>query len=140
MSDEMKKKIEAAKASGYRIDISPCAGLARVMWRGHVIAQSTRAVVLNETRHNPVIYIPREDANMAMMARTTHTTHCPFKGDASYFSLVDGATRAENAVWSYETPIAEAAGIAQHLAFYTKAMGASFGIEVEAPGASVTAV
>ena len=120
--------------SSYRIDITPYQGRACVTWQGNVIAESTRAVVLNETRHNPVIYIPRADAKMALFQRSAHTTHCPYKGDASYFSLVEGPSCAENAVWSYEKPIPAAAGIKEYLAFYTKAMGKDFGIEVDAPG------
>lgn len=116
---------------GYRIDIVPCQGRATVTWRGHVVAQSDNAVILHETRHHPVIYIPRTDARMAFYERTTHRTHCPFKGDASYFSLIDGPTRAENAVWSYEDPIPDALGIKEYLAYYTKGMGKDFGIAVE---------
>jgi uncharacterized protein (DUF427 family) len=130
MTDDMDRKIEAAKANGYRIDIAPHQGCVRVTWRGHEIAASDRALVLTETRHNPVIYVPRADVNMALMEPSPHTTHCPFKGDAAYFSLVEGAVRAQNAVWSYENPIPEALRIKQHLAFYTQAMGANFGIEV----------
>ncbi len=132
MTDDMRKKIEAAKANGYRIDLTPHIGWARVSWRGQLIAESDQALVLNETRHNPVIYFPRADAQMSLMQRTAHRSHCSFKGDASYFSLVAGESRAENAVWSYENPISEVAGIKDHLAFYTKDMGADFGIEVEA--------
>jgi uncharacterized protein (DUF427 family) len=122
-------------AEGYKIEIAPHRGTAKVTWRGRVIVQSSQALILRETRHNPVIYFPRADADMSVMRRTAHTTHCPHKGDASYFSLMDGAGRDENAVWSYETPIPAAAAIKDHLAFYTKAMGKDFGIEVEAPGA-----
>ncbi len=120
--------------SNSRIDITPYQGRARVTWQGNIIAESTRAVVLTESRHNPVIYIPRADAKMVLFQRSAHTTHCPYKGDANYFSLVQGQSRAENAVWSYENPIPAAAGIKEHLAFYTKAMGKDFGIEVEVLG------
>lgn len=129
--EEMKQKIDELKKSGYRIDTALHPKRVTVTWNGHVIAESTRAVVLTETRHNPVFYIPREDARMDVMERTQHRTHCPFKGDASYFSLVKDANCAENAVWSYETPIPDCAAIKEHLAFYTKDMGANFGIEVK---------
>ena len=62
-----------------------------------------------------VYYIPREDVKMDRLARTEHHTHCPFKGDASYFSLVDGP---ENGVWSYEAPYDEMLAIKERLAFY----------------------
>jgi uncharacterized protein (DUF427 family) len=65
-----------------------------------------------------VQYIPRDDADMGLLVRSTHTTHCPYKGDAAYYSLsVDGRT-AENAVWTYETPFPAMADIKEHLAFY----------------------
>ncbi|MCB2108113.1 MAG: DUF427 domain-containing protein [Rhodobacteraceae bacterium] len=127
----MRAKIDQLKKDGYRIDTSIQPGRAVATWHGKVIAESTRAVVLNETRHAPVIYFPRSDARMEMLLRTAHTTHCPFKGDASYFAIVDGADRAENAVWSYESPIPECAAIREYLAFYTSEMGAKFGIDVK---------
>ena len=129
-SEETRNRIDELKKSGYRIDTKIHPKRATVTWKGTVIADSTRAVVLNETRHNPVLYFPRTDARMDLMQRTQHTTHCPFKGDANYFSLVSGKNRAENAVWSYESPIPDVAAIKEHLAFYTKEMGADFGIEI----------
>jgi uncharacterized protein (DUF427 family) len=64
-----------------------------------------------------VFYIPRADADMALLERTTHETYCPYKGDASYFSL-RGAKNGANAVWSYEAPYDAVAAIKDHLAFY----------------------
>ena len=117
----------------YRLHMAPFAGRVQVRWHGQVIAESTRAIKLEESRHNPIYYIPRADTRMNMLERTDRSTHCPHKGDASYFSLVgpDGA-RADNAVWSYEMPISKSAAIKEHLAFYTREMGADFGIEVVA--------
>ena len=79
-----------------------------------VIADTTHALELRESTYKPVLYIPRADAKMAHYTRTTHTTHCPYKGDASYFDLPG----APNAVWSYETPFPAMAQIKDHLAFY----------------------
>lgn len=128
--EETRKRVEDLKKSGYRIDTEVHPRRATVTWNGVVIADSTRAIALNETRHNSVLYFPRADARMDLMQRTAHTTHCPFKGDANYFSLVSGGNRAENAVWSYESPIPDVATIKDHLAFYTREMGANFGIEI----------
>ena len=124
-----------ADASPHRIDIAPFKGRVQVRWRGQVIADTAHALQLDETRHDPVFYIPRADAKMELFARTTHRTHCPHKGDASYYSLVasDG-TRAENVVWTYETPIAKSAPIKEHLAFYTREMKPSVDIDVIATG------
>jgi uncharacterized protein (DUF427 family) len=119
-----------AKAD-YHLHMAHFPGRVRVTWRGQTIADSTNAVKLEESRHNPVYYLPRDDARLQMFHRTAHRTHCPHKGDASYFTLVsDDGARAENAVWSYEDPIATSATIKNHLAFYTNEMGADFGIEV----------
>jgi uncharacterized protein (DUF427 family) len=130
MNDDMRTRAETTRTNGYRIEIVPHSGLARATWQGLVIAESANAVVLHETRHAPVVYFPRADARMDLMRRTSHKTHCPFKGDASYFSLRHGQAAADDAVWSYEEPIPEAEGIRGLVAFYTQAMGARFGIEV----------
>ncbi len=54
---------------------------------------------------------------MERLVPTTHRTHCPFKGDASYFTLSNGRT-SENAAWSYEQPYDEVSVIKERLAFY----------------------
>jgi uncharacterized protein (DUF427 family) len=100
------------------ITITPHEGAVRILWRGHAIVSTTRALDLREGGAGPVLYVPREDADMAYFAKTARSTHCPHKGDAGYFSLHDGETRAENAVWTYETPLPGAAAIKDHLAFY----------------------
>ncbi|MGY4237621.1 uncharacterized protein (DUF427 family) [Bradyrhizobium sp. USDA 4449] len=83
-----------------------------------VIAESAKALTLKEARYPAVQYLPREDANMALLERTDRTTHCPYKGDASYYSIkVDGKT-LDNAIWSYETPFPAMTEISGHLAFY----------------------
>ena len=83
-----------------------------------VIADTREALTLREAHYQPVQYIPRKDVDMAQLERTDHTTYCPYKGDASYFSIPVGGERSGNAVWTYETPYAAVAGIKDHLAFY----------------------
>ena len=90
----------------------------RVLWGSHVVADTTHALKLTEASYPSVFYVPRTDANMDHYAKTARSSHCPYKGDASYYSLVDGDTRAENVVWSYETPYPAMREIAGHLAFY----------------------
>jgi uncharacterized protein (DUF427 family) len=90
----------------------------RVTFAGRVIADSTRALTLREAAYPPVQYIPREDAKMDLLKPTSHATHCPYKGDASYFSIQAGDRTAENAVWSYQQPFPAMAEIAGCLAFY----------------------
>jgi uncharacterized protein (DUF427 family) len=96
------------------ITIEPVSGRVVVRFAGEVIADTRAALELREASYKPVLYIPRADADMTHYSRTTHSTHCPYKGDASYFSLGDAA----NTVWSYETPFPAMAAIKDHLAFY----------------------
>jgi len=100
------------------IAVAPNPQRVRVMLGGKVIADSRRALTLREASLPPVQYIPREDADLALLTRTDHTTHCPYKGDASYFTVSVGGRTAENAVWSYEQPFPAVAAIAGRLAFY----------------------
>jgi len=96
------------------ITIEPAKGRVIVKAGGTVIADTTHALELRESTYKPVLYVPRADARMAHYTRSAHTTHCPYKGDASYFDLPG----APNAVWSYETPFPAMAEIKDHLAFY----------------------
>lgn len=107
-----------AETAGHRIDIEPNPGRVRVTFAGKVVADTTRAVRLLETGIPPVLYVPREDADTSLLEKTERSTHCPFKGDASYYSIRVGDRVAENAIWSYEQPIAAAEKITGHLAFY----------------------
>lgn len=100
------------------ITITPTPRRVRVLFNGEVVAETTRALTLQEASYPAVQYIPREDARMALLARTPRSTHCPYKGDASYFSIAAGGRQAENAVWSYESPYPAMAEIEGHLAFY----------------------
>jgi len=100
------------------ITITPNPHRIRVMLGGTIVAETTRALTLREAGLPPVQYIPREDAEMDLFDRTEHRTHCPHKGDASYFSLTAGGVERANAVWSYETPFPKVAAIAGYLAFY----------------------
>jgi uncharacterized protein (DUF427 family) len=105
---------------GHRIVTKPAGVRVQVRFKGDVIADTRDAIQLEESMRGstvaPVVYyIPRQDVRMDRLVRTSHRTHCPFKGDASYFSLVDGP---ENAVWTYEEPYDEMLPIKGHLAFY----------------------
>jgi len=104
-----------------RIDVDPCPVRVRVEFGGEVVADSTRALVMREADYPPVHYFPRDDVRMDLLTRTGHATRCPYKGDASYWTVEAGGRAAENAVWSYEAPIP---GIAGYLAFYRERMDA----------------
>lgn len=100
------------------ITIAPAMGRVTVRALGKVVADSQDALVLREASYPPVFYIPRADAGMELLERTDRSSHCPYKGKASYFSIVAGEQRSDNAVWSYETPHDAVREIAGHLAFY----------------------
>ena len=99
----------------HRISTKPAGTRVRVTVKGEVIADTHDAIRMEEGSYPPVYYIPRKDVKMGRLARTEHKTHCPFKGDASYYSIAGGP---ENAVWSYEQPYDEMAAIKEMLAFY----------------------
>ena len=100
------------------ITIAPNQGRVRVMFGGETIADTVRALTLEETGYPSVQYIPRDDVKMALLKRTDHASHCPYKGDASYFSISAGGRTADNAGWSYETPFPAVKEIAGYVAFY----------------------
>jgi uncharacterized protein (DUF427 family) len=100
------------------IAIEPFRGHVTVRFGDTLVADTESALELKEANYPPVLYIPRRDAKLAHYERSAHRTHCPYKGDASYFTLVDGPHRAENAVWSYEDPFPAMKQIANHIAFY----------------------
>ena len=90
----------------------------QVDYEGHVIADSRRALTLKESSYKAVQYIPRDDVSMDFLARTEHHTYCPYKGEASYFSIVRDGQFAENAVWTYEAPYPAMNEIKDFVAFY----------------------
>jgi uncharacterized protein (DUF427 family) len=96
------------------------ANLSRVVVKvgGKVIADTSNALTLREASYPPVQYIPRQDVDMAALTRSEHTTYCPYKGDASYYSIPVGGDRSHNAVWTYESPFEAMAQIKDYVAFY----------------------
>ncbi len=99
----------------HRIETKPAKERVRVTFKGEVIADTRDAIRMEEGSYPAVFYFPRKDVKMERLMRSSHRTHCPFKGDAAYFSLVNGP---ENAVWSYEQPYDELSVIKERLAFY----------------------
>lgn len=85
---------------------------------GAVLAETKNALELREGDMDAVIYIPREDIAMAFLDKTKKTTHCPYKGDATYYSVVTKSRTLQNVAWSYENPNDAVAGIKGYLAFY----------------------
>jgi len=96
----------------------------RVTFNGTTIAESDHAITVKETGYDPVYYLPRDSVRMESLARTEHHTHCPFKGEASYFSLTVNGRTADNAAWSYEQPYDEVRDLRNYIAFYPKKVDA----------------
>jgi uncharacterized protein (DUF427 family) len=90
----------------------------RIIFAGKVVADTTHALTLKEASYPPLQYIPRADADMSALRATTHQTHCPYKGDASYFTIEANGRKTDNAVWSYEQPYPAVGEIKEYLAFY----------------------
>ena len=100
------------------ITTSPVEGKVRVTVAGKIVAESTQALKLEEKGYSPVYYLPRRDADVSLLVRTSHSTYCPYKGDCTYYSIPAGGSKSENAVWTYENPHEAVADIKEHLAFY----------------------
>lgn len=100
------------------ITIAPTGKTVVVRVGGQVIAESDRALTLEEAGYGPVQYVPLEDVDDAVLTPTEHETYCPYKGDASYYSIPAGGDRSLNAVWTYETPFEAMAQIKDYVAFY----------------------
>lgn len=101
------------------IRIRPATGTWVVRAAGAVIGESKNALELSEGDYPPVIYFPREDLAMAFLEPTDLKSTCPYKGEASYFTIEAKSGPIANAAWSYEAPLADAAGIKGYLAFYS---------------------
>jgi len=107
-------------APPHRIYFADFQPRVRAVIDGRTVLDTTRGKLLYETGIMPRLYAPLEDFDPAVLSRTDHTTHCPFKGDASYWSLtVNGGSR-ENAVWAYESPIGEAAWLRGYASLYAE--------------------
>lgn len=102
----------------HRIELVANRRRVRVIHGGITIADTLRAVTLCETGYPDVFYFPRADVNMARLERSGQTSHCPFKGEATYFHLRTEDGRVDDAAWSYEAPLDDARGIKGYLAFH----------------------
>ncbi len=90
----------------------------RVTLGGQIVAETSRALTMKEASYAPVHYIPRADVRMELLERSQHSSHCPYKGEAAYYSIGAGGRKATNAVWTYEKPFPAVSQIESLLAFY----------------------
>jgi uncharacterized protein (DUF427 family) len=106
-------------SAGHPITVEPSKGRVQVRINGELVADTTAALELREASIPVVQYIPIDDVVQERLTRTDTTTYCPFKGDASYYSVTTSAgDTVEDAIWTYEQPFPAVAQIAGHVAFY----------------------
>jgi uncharacterized protein (DUF427 family) len=109
---------QAAELTQLRVRTEPNRRRVRVFFGGEAVADSSATLYLLETGHLPVYYFPRADVRFDLLEPTSEKSHCPYKGDASYYTVVAGGRRYENAVWAYPEPIASVPELADYVAFY----------------------
>lgn len=100
------------------ITVTPNPARIVVTVAGRVVADTTRALTLQESTYPAVQYIPIEDVDRSLLERTATSTHCPYKGDAAYYSIPAGGDRSTDAIWVYEDPHDAVKEIKDHVAFY----------------------
>lgn len=105
-------------SADHPITVTPLPGTLEVKFHGVAVARTRGALALNEAHYPAVYYLPRADIVATHFRPSTHSSHCPYKGKASYFTLVVGEQVSENAVWSYEAPFPPVAAIEGYVAFY----------------------
>ena len=125
LGDEAMRGIKSA-ATGERVRVEPSPRRVRVMFNNETVADSKRVMLLHEAKHLPVYYFPRDDVRMDLLIPSDKKTHCPFKGEASYWSIEVGDRTAEDAVWGYPEPIAGCPDIGDYVAFYWNKVDAWF--------------
>ncbi len=106
----------------YTIDVEPCGKRIRAEFAGKTVVDTTAALILREQRHTPVYYFPEGDIRTEFLAESTHSTVCPHKGAACYWTLQVGDRAAENAAWTYPNPFSHLAILRGHIAFYWQSM------------------
>lgn len=117
---------------GHEIEVTPVSDQVVVRVKDVVIATSSRPIVLTETGCPPRYYLPSADVKMDMLRSSTTTSHCPFKGDAAYWSVQIGDGVAEDVVWSYPEPFPRVEKIAGLLAFWAEKPGVTLEVNGQA--------
>jgi len=107
------------KYPDYRVDIDQTEDRIRVLVGEVAIADSSRPLKVTESKHHPVWYLPLADVDGALLEGTSHSTYCPFKGHASYWTINAAGQKLEDSVWGYEDPYVECEPLKDHVAFYT---------------------
>ncbi len=106
------------QGDAHAVILEPSPRRVRIEFNGEMIADTTHARMLYEDGHLPMYYVPMDDVRMDLLHKTDHSTHCPHKGDASYWTIKVGDRESENAVWGYEDPLPQQPGLKGLVAFY----------------------
>ncbi|MGY6501930.1 MAG: DUF427 domain-containing protein [Acidimicrobiales bacterium] len=106
----------------------------RARFGGETILDTTRGKLLHESNILPVLYVPEEDVRTELLEPTDNSTHCPFKGDAAYWTIRVGDRTSENAAWGYPEPVEGAEWLRWHVAFYWDRVDAWFDEDEEVRG------
>jgi uncharacterized protein (DUF427 family) len=118
----------------YEVKIEASTARVRALVGDTVVADTTNALAVTESRHRPVWYLPMQDLDQALLTRTDTSTYCPFKGHASYWSIATSEAAVEDAIWGYEAPFDECQPLLGYVAFYTDK------VQLEVDGAPLEAV
>ncbi|MFP6728774.1 MAG: DUF427 domain-containing protein [Alphaproteobacteria bacterium] len=114
------------KNTGYVIDLEPLPFRVRAEVDGATVLDSNHVLVMYELGHAPVYYVPSDDLSQALLTESDHSTYCPYKGDASYWSLTVDGRLVENVVWAYLDPYPEMASLVELRGIYWDRMDAWF--------------
>ena len=114
----MSSRVQRVPGPDHPIDVTPSNDRIVVRVADRIVADTRRSLSLQEANYPVVHYIPREDVDMSLLERTDHHTYCPYKGDASYYSIPAAGDRGTNAVWTYEHPYDSVTPIKDYVAFY----------------------
>ncbi|WP_169545738.1 DUF427 domain-containing protein [Sneathiella aquimaris] len=111
------------KNPAHEIVISPSTKKWRVFFENQRIAATEKALELHESGCATRYYVPLSDCTQSFFVPSDHTTYCPFKGHARYWSLLVGGRKIKNAVWGYDDPFRECADLKGYVSFYTELEG-----------------
>jgi len=114
----MAEKVVLEPSADHPITVVPNPNRVVVRYGDTTIADTRAAVTLTEASYPPVLYIPLADVDQQQLVRTEHESYCPFKGDASYYSIPAAGENGENSVWEYQDPYPAVAEIKDRVAFY----------------------
>lgn len=121
------------KHPGYRVEIKPTTDRVRILFGDTTLADTRRALKVLESRYHPVWYVPLADVDTELLDPTDHSTYCPFKGHASYWTIRSADGPLENSVWAYQDPYRECLPLKDHVAFYPDRVTLEINGEVQDP-------